>query len=247
MRPRKGIILAAGDGGRLRPLTATVPKALLNVGGHPLIRWPIAAMLSAGITEIAVVVGYHAEQVMAALNSKGGGVGFLNFIENPYWEGGNALSLDAARAFVGSDPFVMCMGDHPISPKIMKDLLDNEYDGPVLCTDSQPQHPWQINDATRVVIGPEGSVLAIGKELTSWTAVDTGVFLLGDYVFDGIDHLKRSQGIEVEMTELVRLFADRNDHFSACDIDGAFWADVDTVEDLQATDLWMCNNQLDGE
>ena len=51
----KGIILAAGDGGRLRPLTLTTPKVLLDLGERPLINYPLDALMSAGISEIARV------------------------------------------------------------------------------------------------------------------------------------------------------------------------------------------------
>ena len=63
----KGIILTAGDGGRLRPLTLDTPKVLLDVGGHPLIHYPLDALRLAGISEVAVVVGYQAGKIGDAL------------------------------------------------------------------------------------------------------------------------------------------------------------------------------------
>lgn len=63
----RGVILAAGDGGSLRPLTLETPKILLEVARHPLIHYPIAAMHDAGISGIAVVVGYMAEQARSVL------------------------------------------------------------------------------------------------------------------------------------------------------------------------------------
>ena len=63
----KGIVLAAGDGGRLRPLTLQTPKVLFEVGGQPLIQYPIRAMSLAGITEIGIVVGHDSQKVVDAL------------------------------------------------------------------------------------------------------------------------------------------------------------------------------------
>ena len=63
----KGVILAAGDGGRLRPLTDNMPKVLLELGGRPMIQYPLAALGLAGLSDIAVVVGYQHRKVIAAL------------------------------------------------------------------------------------------------------------------------------------------------------------------------------------
>ncbi len=106
----RGVVLAAGDGGRLRPLTDRQPKVLLPVRGRPLISYPLEALVSQGITDIAIVVGYRARQVTEALQSWAPRDCSLEFVHNPDYEGGNALSLRAARDFVGDDPFVLCMG-----------------------------------------------------------------------------------------------------------------------------------------
>ena len=242
----KGIILAAGDGGRLQPLTRHTPKVLLNVGGHPLIHWPLTAMLSAGITEIGVVVGHNGQAIVDALACEERYNGCLEFIENPHWQGGNAVSLHAAHSFAGGEPVLLCMGDHAISPEILSRLLATEHEGSVLCIDSQPWHPSQINDATRVAVGPEGFVVAIGKQLTRWTAVDAGVFKLDAEVFDSIGHLRKGRDIHVEMSEVVRLYGKRNNPFLTCDIAGAFWADVDTVEDFEAIKSWLREHTWNG-
>ena len=85
----KGIILAAGDGGRLRPLTLNTPKVLLDLGERPLINYPLEAMASAGITEIAIVVGYLNEVVENVLKVSHPS---LTYIYNDHYEhGGNAL------------------------------------------------------------------------------------------------------------------------------------------------------------
>ena len=55
-----GIILAAGYGGRLRPLTLEIPKVLLEVAGWPLIHYPISALWIAGVTDVAIIVGHKA-------------------------------------------------------------------------------------------------------------------------------------------------------------------------------------------
>ena len=82
-RVNKGLILAAGDGGRLGSLTTTCPKALLTVNDKTLISYPIEVLAVAGISEIAIVVGYLGDKVIEVL---GNGSNFgvrLQYIFNP--------------------------------------------------------------------------------------------------------------------------------------------------------------------
>ena len=111
----KGVILAAGDGGRLRPLTENTPKVLLETGGRPMIQYSLDALELAGVSDVAIIVGYQHDKVIEAL---GPSYPRATFIYNEHFLGGNALSVYAARNFVRNEPFVVCMGDHPISPDI---------------------------------------------------------------------------------------------------------------------------------
>jgi len=65
----QAVILAGGEGSRLRPLTRSRPKALIPVANRPILDYVIEAVTSAGIQDITVVVGYRKEQVLKYLNS----------------------------------------------------------------------------------------------------------------------------------------------------------------------------------
>jgi choline kinase len=231
----KGVILAAGDGGRLRPLTQEQPKVLLRVNGRPLISYPIEALVMAGVTDIAVVVGYQASRVMAELSQCAPEGARFEFIPNPQYMGGNAISVHVAREFVGGSNFVLCMGDHIIDQGVVCRLLDGEPIAPILCVDSAPTMESQTNDATRVLIGSNGLITSIGKHLPTWNAVDTGTFLLNSDVFEVIDELQVEHGSEVEMSQAVEALIAYGAPFRTCDIQGLFWTDVDTPEDYEST------------
>ena len=216
----------------MRPLTVDTPKVLLEVGGHSLIHRAVGVLLSAGIREIGIVVGHSANKVINALMGYDYGPS-LEFIDNPDWEGGNAVSLHAARSFVADEEFVLCMGDHIVAPEIVATMMSIASNGNMICVDSKPWHSSQLNDATKVLVGPEGYVVDIGKELTEWNAVDVGYFRLHDGVFDAIEELRLEHGIEVGLSDVLRCFSQRDRPFATCDIDGLFWADIDTVEDYQ--------------
>ncbi len=235
----KAVILAAGDGGRLHPLTLRTPKVLLPLAGRPLISYPLEALAAAGITEIAIVVGYKAEHVITALTARPPPGVSIQFIRNPRYQDGNAISLAAARQFVGQDPFVLCMSDHIIHPRIVSSLLASGKEAPVLCVDSAASHPSQLNDATRVLIDSQENILSIGKQLSTWKAADVGVFLLDNRVFPAIEHLQRNNGAHVELSQVVQFLVEHHPPFTTCDIRGLFWADIDTPEDYQTVTRLM--------
>ena len=100
----KALILAAGFGSRLSRLTRDRHKVLINVGGAPLIDYPLQALISAGVTDIGVVVGHRAEEVSDFLAER---YPFVEIIQNDQFVGGNAFSVLAGEEFVGSDSFVV--------------------------------------------------------------------------------------------------------------------------------------------
>lgn len=232
----KGVVLAAGDGGRLRPLTLWTPKVLLTVGGRPLIHYALTALREAGIRDLVVVVGYQAQKVVEALE---GPFPEVEFAYNPFYHGGNALSVYAARDYVEGEPFVVCMGDHPISPQIVATLMEEPLEGCVLCVDRRAHLSVQLDDATRVLTDPGGYIIAIGKGLAHWNAVDTGVFRFTDAVFPAIEHLRETKGGAVTLTDVVRYMGDTGRPLATCDVSGAFWADVDTLEDYESIDALL--------
>jgi len=236
----KGVILAAGDGDRLGSLTLACPKVLLPVSDKaPLIRYPIEALVVAGISEIAIVVGYLGDKVSEVLGSSNFGAR-LQYISNPDYLGGNAISVYKARDWAQGAPIVLCMGDHLIEKTLVKRLLDRKTLTDTLCIDYTPaQH--QVGEATKVTVDKAGCITDIGKNLTYWDAVDTGVFLLTESFFEAVHELVHHLGhlgIAIEITDVVRFLISRGHRFDACDVSGCFWADVDTEEDLNMVRMW---------
>ncbi|HUV44281.1 MAG TPA: NTP transferase domain-containing protein [Dehalococcoidales bacterium] len=228
----KGIILAAGDGDRLGVLTLGVPKALLDVGGRPLIGYPLAAQAAAGIDEIAVVVGYLGDRIWEVL---GDGSQFgvrLSYIPNDDYWGGNAVSVHKARQWVQGEPVVLCMADHVIAEGLVKRLVENGPAEETLCVDHSPGEYLNIDEATKVALDGDGCIKNIGKDLARWDALDTGVFLLTGRFFHFLDGLVRRHGLGVEISDAVRFIVGQGHRFRTCDVGGCFWMDVDTKEDL---------------
>ncbi len=109
-----GVILAAGMAKRLRPLTDTMPKCLLKVGGRTLLERTVDAMAAAGITEFVVVTGYRAEQIREFLTSHFSLFSF-HFIDNLDYENNNNIyslwlsgQVVRGREFLLMDSDILC-------------------------------------------------------------------------------------------------------------------------------------------
>lgn len=115
--PRKGMVLAAGVGTRLRPLTDATPKALLEIGGRPMIEYPLRMLARAGVSEVVVNVHYLAEQVRRALgDGTRYGLRIAYSAEDPILDTGGAIAR--ARPLLGDGPFVVANCDTLLDPDL---------------------------------------------------------------------------------------------------------------------------------
>ena len=232
----KGVILAAGDGDRLGHLTSSTPKVLLPVLGRPLISYPLESMARAGIKDIAIVVGYLSERIESALcETSIPGVN-LHYVLNRDHAGGNALSVVTAGRWVGSEPFILCMGDHIIDADRVSRFLERSSCRETLGVDFSPGAHHIVEEATKVKLDREGFISAIGKDLDNWDAIDTGIFLLTQEFLAAAKDLHSRRGIQIEISEVIRLMLRRGQKFAVADITGEFWADIDTIDDIRLVD-----------
>lgn len=228
----KGVILAAGLGHRLLPLTLHCPKPLVPVLDRPLIDYTIEAFARAGFEELGVVLGHDEEMLACYLReSLNHGIAVC-CVRNEQYQRGNGTSVYAARAFVGNEPFVVSMADHLISTKILSALLARPCDQHILCVDREMRDGPALDDATKVWLDTQGRVRRIGKRLKRWHAVDVGVFLFQPRVFSYIEDLPDRADGRCSITSVVRHMIACGDQLHTCDVSGAFWLDVDTPDDL---------------
>lgn len=218
------VLLAAGDGGRLRPLTDARPKALVDVAGAALIDHVVESFVEAGARDFVVVLGYEGEQLRAHLESVGGAR--FQFVWNPDYWAGNARSLFVAADVLGDEPFVLAMGDHLLSVECARLALSPRVEENCVLVDRAPP-PAVIEEATRVLVDEGGVVRAIGKELVEWNAVDIGLFRLRG---DAVAHLA-TLPLSAELNDAWSTLVARRE-LRAADVGGAWWADIDTESDL---------------
>jgi len=213
-----------------------------------MIDYTIEAFAEAGIKELILVVGYRAEMIRQHVG-KGRHYGVsVEYVFNPDYELGNALSVYAVRKAMGDEPFVLAMADHLISSRILSALLECAVHD-TLCVDYQAHAPPQVDDATRVWVNEKGFITRIGKGIEPWNAIDTGVFLFTPRIFVAISHLPRAGDEGCGISDGVTWLIENGPGMRACDVSGAFWMDVDTLQDLYYVEsiLWRRDRKTGDE
>ncbi|HWA61478.1 MAG TPA: NTP transferase domain-containing protein [Caulobacteraceae bacterium] len=222
----KGLIVAAGEGTRIRDIALSKPLA--EVRGVALIESVIASAHEAGLREFVVVTGYEAERVEAFLQGLSARRGFrIETVRNPDWKRANGLSVVAAEALLG-DRFVLLMSDHLFDPMILSGLLEQSPDreGVTLAVDRRLQNDLvDLEDVTRVATSPEGDIVRIGKLIPTYDAFDTGIFLASKALIAAIREDVEAGG-NGGISAGMQILADRG-HAHTHDIGARFWLDVD--------------------
>jgi len=222
----KGLIVAAGQGTRLRDIAPSKPLA--PVRGAPLIEHVIQSAHAAGISSFVVVTGYEGERVEAFLRGLSARRGFaIAAVRNPEWRGPNGLSVAAAEPHL-DEQFVLMMADHLFDETFVADLIATRGDrqGVVLAIDRRLDNPLvDLEDVTRVQTADDGAILRIGKLIEPYNAFDTGVFLASKALIGSIGEdiaAGGAGGISGGMTILAA-----KGHATTFDIGDRFWLDVD--------------------
>ncbi len=229
MKISKAVIIAAGPGKRLMPVTASMHKTLIPVAGKPLISHILSSVKEWGISEVIMVVGYMAETVKFFVGDEACGLK-ISYVYNPNYNRGNGVSVLCAEKKVDSEPFILLMSDHLFDIDILGEIIcKDEFS---LCVDSQMQHLLNPDEATKVLMDQNNYILDIGKNLQSWDAADVGIFLCEPVIFDALKILGRKRR-RVTLTDSIKfLVKDYGFPIRGLDISGSFWLDIDTLNDL---------------
>jgi 1L-myo-inositol 1-phosphate cytidylyltransferase / CDP-L-myo-inositol myo-inositolphosphotransferase len=224
-RPRVGVVLAAGRSERLASVTGGRSKAVVRVGGLSLVERAIRTLLTAGIRDVVVVVGYEAGPVAAVAKRVAPGAVRTVFAER--WELGNGVSLAAAEPFVTEeDLFVLVTADHVFGDGALEPLLQGTV--PAVLVDHAPDRDaWE--EGTRVRLDGERAI-AFSKELAD-PSIDCGAFVLPRAVFAAQRRAESAGDASLAgaVTELVAATG-----ITAVELAPAsWWQDIDTPADLR--------------
>jgi choline kinase len=227
------LILAAGNGDRFQN-SAGQSKLLQPVLGQPLILRTLDTAALAGLTAFEVVLGYQADAVRALVEEHLPAGTTVHFTYNPDWHLENGVSALAARQRLHDRRFALLMGDHLFDAAVLSRLgrIEMDVNESILAIDTRPVAPEVAAEATKVQLDGD-RIIAIGKALQDYDALDTGLFICAPSLFAALD-AAREAGDTTLSGGIRRLAAERL--MLGAEVGDATWYDIDTVDDLTAAE-----------
>lgn len=231
----KAVILAAGLGTRLMPLTNKCPKSLLEVGNKTILEMAISNILDCGINEIIIVTGYFEKQIKDKVKKNFPSEN-IHFVTNKRYAETNAgFSLMLVKKFVQDVSFIKFDADVVFEKEILQRLIKSKYKN-CLCLDKEIALG---HEEIKVTMNSKNRVHKINKKVDPKIAIGESI---------GIEKIDKNAG-SLLFQELELMMKDKRNHqayyetayenlivkgtpFFTLDITGLKWVEVDTEEDL---------------
>ena len=239
----KAIILAAGEGQRLRPWTADRPKCMVPYRGRPILSYALEALRVAGVDDVVVVAGYRAD----AIDAPG-----ARMVLNPRYATTNMVhTLFCAERELEGDVLIS-YGDIVYGPEIARAAVDSR-DPIGVVYDRKWRELWEkrmadpLADAETLRLAPDGRIVELGKKPTGYHQIE------GQYMglirldpagcrdlrrhYGALDREARYEGRPFEsmyMTTLLQSLIDAGVPVRGIPVDGG-WTEIDSPDDLAVT------------
>jgi choline kinase len=225
------ILLAAGEGSRLRAAAASKP--LCPVGGKPLIAHAIHGFAAAGLARVVVVLGYEADRIEAYLAADSWPIA-VETVRTADHRQPNGVSVLAAEGALAGGEAVLAMCDHLVDPALYARVARaGAGRGARLAIDRRIHSDLvDLDDVTCVRTQGE-TIVAIGKHLPDYDCFDTGVFAIGPGLFAALNSLPAPS-----LTEGMRVLAAQGTA-TTIDCSDLGWIDVDDPAALGKAEEWL--------
>jgi choline kinase len=232
----KAIILAAGRGSRLLPLTENLPKCLLPVGETTVLSLQLDTLEQAGIDEAIVITGFMAGSVEAEVADRSGPMR-VQTLFNPFYQvADNLASCWMARDHMASD-FVLINGDTLIEPALAKQVIESPANDIQVTIDKKPSY-----DSDDMKVSLNGTALtAIGKTLSADETHGESIGFLrfmqnGPRQFREKLHqmMRTGDGVQAWFLSAIDALAKTDTLVATYSIEGMTWAELDTMDDYAA-------------
>jgi len=234
------LVLAAGVGKRLAPLTDERPKGLIELGRRSLLARLLDGLQAAGVEETALVVGYRQEMIRAHLGDRHRGMP-LRYLPNPAYTRGPLLSLWTGRALFERDDVLLADGDVLFAPPLLERVIRmpeaNAFLGESEFVDTGEEQILysrgaQVLALRRGVMGPPAATYESRAEWVGFVKVGR---LAGVELAATLEAFVRQDQTEGDYERALDALLPRH-RFVACPTAGLPWIEIDFPQDLQAAE-----------
>lgn len=241
----QAIILAAGYGSRLRPLTDSMPKCLTEINGKPLLVNALEILADHNITETIIVLGHMREKIIEQIGFQWNGMK-ITYVENTqYRNTNNVYSLYLTKDYIYED-VILLECDLFYQADLIETILNSKHDCNILVSPFNPE----TMDGSIVKVGNNGAVteLILGKRQQEGMDYSNTLKTVNVYKFSS-DFFRNKYMPAIELyinTQQMKSYYELvlgaliyfgNDDIQVVKIDESRWAEVDDVEDLRRAEI----------
>lgn len=243
----KAVILAAGKGTRMKELTQELPKPMLPVRGKPILEHILEGLRGAGIRDFCIVTGWRKEIVEGHFADGSRWGAHIEFVEQKVQDG-TGKAPEMAKAFVGSEPFLLTYGDILVKPETYGQMLrrfgEDRFSGLITVTAGEDVTKGAINFfderfcLRKLVEKPTQAQLDAFRASGLLRAGDpawynAGIYIFQPVVFEYTARLQRSPRNEYELTDAIIAMVETGHRIAGLQIEGR-WVDVRDPDVLAA-------------
>lgn len=227
------VLLVAGTGSRLRPLTNDVPKALVAINGRPILERAVSALRAHGVQKFVFATGYRQDALRAAVAALGIDASFCH---NPDFETTqNSISLLHCRSALAGVGFYKLDGDVLFDADVLQ-RLDSVASELSVAVDSSRALDAE---AMKVVVGERGSILKFGKAISVNDAHGESIGIerirssMSEALFEAVRTLQQGGVVNRYYEDVYsELISSKQVEAKAAEVGDLRWAEIDDVDDL---------------
>jgi bifunctional UDP-N-acetylglucosamine pyrophosphorylase/glucosamine-1-phosphate N-acetyltransferase len=204
----KAIILSAGEGTRMRPLTLTKPKTMLPVAGKPIIQYNIESLRDSGVTDILLIVNYKEDMVRNYFKD-GKDLGVNITYKKQEELSGTANAIGYGEDFV-DDEFIVLNGDIILDTALLMNIIDEYYknnpDTLMVLTEVEDPTLFGVVEIKENIVNEIIEKPTIDEAPSNY--VNTGIYIFNKDIFEKIAKTKKSSRGEYEITDSLAMQID---------------------------------------
>lgn len=231
----KAIILSAGKGSRLYPMTNDLPKCLLPIGETTVLGHQLDVLNDNGIEKVVVVTGFRAPLVEKEIRNHDNNMN-VTTVYNPFYQVSDNLASCWMAKDLMDENMLLINGDTLFTPELLRQVLDSETHDIQITIDKKAKYDW---DDMKVTLDGD-RLLAIGKDLKASRTHGESIGMLrfigeGVFKFRSVldDLIRTSDGTGAWFLSAINEIAKNDFEVKTFSIEGSRWAELDTIDDYK--------------